>query len=658
MQKKSFLLLIIFIFFSIKLFPQNSLNKNIYDIINESVFEIVLKKINSDSLKYEKPLPYNLLPFSVRNDDYISIGTAFAISQITFMSAAHVFFLENESQYNNFYIRDKQGKVYEIDQIIKYSNLKDYILFTVKDLKVNKTLKINYNIEINEPVYAVGNALGEGIIIRDGVLTSLTLEKENGQWEWLRFSAAASPGNSGGPLLDKNGDIIGIITMKSPNENLNYALQLKEIHKDRNNLAIFKQKLIYSLPNMTKKKPCKFDYQSLLPKNYLDLKKEVSNKFLEFTENTLKSLLTENNETIFPKGKGSLNLLHTVITSTFPRIISEGEDGNWDAYIPKETKTSDLSNNGFIQYGNMMGIDLIYFNKPDDFKLVDLYQDSKLFMDLILKGIAFNRKFMNQDIRISSLGKAHEEYDYFDSYKRKWLVKTWLLEYMDSKLLSFSLVIPNGLISLIKIAQTGNINSGYLQDMKVLTDFIYLSYYGSFNQWSEFFENKEYLPEVLQNIDFFYEKDKKLNFKSNNLTFEINNKFFEISDKSYMYLQLTYIKENKEVVWDIGSIIVGEHKDNKNFFSIFKKIKPEEGLKDVFINDWNKLINKQFPYNNSAQQYEGSTFIYKLHDYYENKNKNDLNYIYFTFLGMEGNISENKMKKKIKDINSIIKIKE
>jgi len=149
MQKKTFFLLLFLNLLIINLFTQNSFNKDIYNFINESVFEIVLKKINSDSLKYEKPLPYNLIPFSVRNDDYLSIGTAFAVSQTTFMSAAHVFFLENESQFNNFYIRDKEGKVYEIDQIIKYSNLKDYILFTVKNLKVNKTLKVNYKFTIS-----------------------------------------------------------------------------------------------------------------------------------------------------------------------------------------------------------------------------------------------------------------------------------------------------------------------------------------------------------------------------------------------------------------------------------------------------------------------------------------------------------------------------
>src|SRR3546814_16022333 len=40
------------------------------------------------------------------------------------------------------------------------------------------------------------------------------------------LSAAASPGNSGGPLLDQDGKVIGVVMAKSPNENLNYALPI------------------------------------------------------------------------------------------------------------------------------------------------------------------------------------------------------------------------------------------------------------------------------------------------------------------------------------------------------------------------------------------------------------------------------------------------
>jgi S1-C subfamily serine protease len=39
----------------------------------------------------------------------------------------------------------------------------------------------------------------------------MTPEARYGNWKWLRFSAAASPGNSGGPLLDSKGNVIGIV---------------------------------------------------------------------------------------------------------------------------------------------------------------------------------------------------------------------------------------------------------------------------------------------------------------------------------------------------------------------------------------------------------------------------------------------------------------
>ena len=72
----------------------------------------------------------------------------------------------------------------------------------------------------------MGNALGEGIVIRDGLFTSETPEAQDGRWKWIRFSAAASPGNSGGPLCDASGRVIGIVIGKSPNENLNYSLPI------------------------------------------------------------------------------------------------------------------------------------------------------------------------------------------------------------------------------------------------------------------------------------------------------------------------------------------------------------------------------------------------------------------------------------------------
>src|SRR5581483_8096915 len=98
-------------------------------------------------------------------------------------------------------------------------------------------LDTNAKPSLNSVVYAVGNALGTGVVIRDGLYTSDTPEDENGRWKWMRFSAAASPGNSGGPLLDQDGKVIGVVLMKSPNENLNYALPIGEVLNATSSMA-------------------------------------------------------------------------------------------------------------------------------------------------------------------------------------------------------------------------------------------------------------------------------------------------------------------------------------------------------------------------------------------------------------------------------------
>src|SRR5512145_978605 len=47
--------------------------------LRKATFEVVVEKPTTDSLSYEKELPFDLLPFRVRNDKYESIGTAFAL---------------------------------------------------------------------------------------------------------------------------------------------------------------------------------------------------------------------------------------------------------------------------------------------------------------------------------------------------------------------------------------------------------------------------------------------------------------------------------------------------------------------------------------------------------------------------------------------------
>ena len=70
--------------------------------------------------------------------------------------------------------------------------------------------------QVGEEAYAVGHPLGYVGSLSSGVISGLdrSIEAENGKRirGLIQFDAAVNPGNSGGPLLDRGGQVIGIVT--------------------------------------------------------------------------------------------------------------------------------------------------------------------------------------------------------------------------------------------------------------------------------------------------------------------------------------------------------------------------------------------------------------------------------------------------------------
>ncbi|MDH5719389.1 MAG: serine protease [Spirochaetia bacterium] len=295
----------------------NGLSSLTIETINEAVYEVIVKKNEPIDVTYEKELPMHLIPYAVRNDKYISIGSAFAIESNKYVSAAHVMPIGDGSQYREVFIRDKKGNVFEIDNILNYSDHRDFVVFNLKNKKAAKFLSIDKNPVLNEKVYAVGNALGEGIVIRDGLYTSNTPEQENGEWKWIRFSAAASPGNSGGPLLNKNGKVIGIVCMKSSNENLNYALPIGEALTEKP-IAISHKQIKYGLDNMSYSDYDIYHKEFNLPDTYKSLNEKFEKDTKEYTEKILKGMFNKYEKEIFPRGPSQKICFIQIIQRYFP----------------------------------------------------------------------------------------------------------------------------------------------------------------------------------------------------------------------------------------------------------------------------------------------------------------------------------------------------
>jgi len=627
-----------------------SISSSVMDAISDTVYEVVVPKPTKDSLQYEKPLPMDLMPYSVRTDKYFSIGTAFAISPSEFVSAAHVLNLGGGSQFKEALLRDKAGKVYSIEKILKYSKNRDFVVFSLRNEKAKKFLPVNQNPRLNQKVYAVGNALGEGIVIRDGLYTSDTPEEEAGEWKWIRFSAAASPGNSGGPLLDQSGKVIGIVLRKSPSENLNYGVPIAEVMKASKGVAVVQTKMRYFLDNMDMTRRETLKKEISLPKTYQEMDGELNGIMAQFSDKLLKDLLAEHRETIFPRGPGSTRLFFKSYNAVFPHLVMKGRDGNWDAYYPRETKEADLGNNGRLSYGTLGGTVFLHIRKPDEVSSGAFYGDSKVFMDLILKGCPRYRQIGPENIKITSMGSAFENYRFTDSYGRIWAIHTWLIEHDDRKVVTFSLPVPGGCIVMMRAGQTGDIDQGDIPDLKVLSDFIYVSYFGTFKEWQELLTMKDFLPSVFSTVDIFIEKNKIFRYKSARFSLSYGPDVMKISDRSSLQIDFNYFQEKGRTVWDVHGMMIAEEKYNQTSYVVYRMAKPPKELGDQYQSTWENMTERRFPYDRSAYHKDKITLISTIYPRTEKSEKDDgpaASVLYSIGFVKEGNVDQKEMETKL-----------
>lgn len=88
---------------------------------------------------------------------------------------------------------------------------------TVPDDLKPATLRSTRGLNVGDEVVAVGFPFGIGPTATSGVISGLRREhySEEGKRnliDLIQFDAAANPGNSGGPLVTREGDVIGIVT--------------------------------------------------------------------------------------------------------------------------------------------------------------------------------------------------------------------------------------------------------------------------------------------------------------------------------------------------------------------------------------------------------------------------------------------------------------
>lgn len=584
------------------------LSTEVLQSLRKATFEVVLEKPTTDSLTYEKPLPFDLLPYRVRNDKYESIGTAFALDNGQFVSAAHVMALASESVRRRIHLRDPGGKIIDIDRIQKYSMGRDFIVFTVKNYQPAGRLTTNSSAQANDKVFAVGNALGDGIIVRDGLYTSDTPEEEDGRWKWLRFSAAASPGNSGGPLVDREGRVIGVVLRKSQNENLNFALPIAEV-LNAPNQAELRVKAMFRLDITDRTLPGKLDEMVDLPKGYVELGTVLQDRMNNFSLSLSEQFKAAQRDDMFPQAAGAQAILYrSNISATFPRMLAKQRDGTWDAVMPGTRREAEVGKNGKLIYGKMGNFFYLRLKAPEDVPVARMQADSKLFMDLILRGLYFSREFGPETVRITSLGPAKQAAVHVDAYQRNWQVWRWNIEHSDEKIVVYALPQPDGYAIMLNAADE-SASFSYEVDMKTLCDFAFVTYYGTLRQWKDFLSHKDMLPAAFKSITVEADYGKEFRYRSARLSFSYPNELMKVSQDSDLQLKFSFFKEKDRVVWDVSSLVAGEDKNTSTVVQLSSHRRPPASLPDSDRQTWESLTHARMPYTGAAFFDKSHTFI-------------------------------------------------
>jgi S1-C subfamily serine protease len=179
----------------------------------------------------EQGAKLNEIKSSVKDYNFTTSGTAFLIDGKGYLvTNAHVLKGTGAVVVN-------KGNEYS-SKIVYIDNQKDLAILKIDD-KDFKPVTLPYGIkrtdmDLGEEIFTLGYPR-EDVVYSKGYLSALS--GYNGDTSSYQFSINANPGNSGGPIFNKNGDVVGILSNREMQaEGVVFAIKAENIFRMVNEL--------------------------------------------------------------------------------------------------------------------------------------------------------------------------------------------------------------------------------------------------------------------------------------------------------------------------------------------------------------------------------------------------------------------------------------
>lgn len=154
----------------------------------------------------------------------IGLGSGFFIDNGKIITNYHV--LENASVIK---VQLQSGLEYNVDYVLGFNRDLDIAILSIST--ENDILPINrHGIKTGETIYAIGSSLGLSDTFTNGIITNSS--RLINDTSYIQINAAITHGNSGGPLINSYGEVIGINTAGiEEGQNINFAISINELYQ-------------------------------------------------------------------------------------------------------------------------------------------------------------------------------------------------------------------------------------------------------------------------------------------------------------------------------------------------------------------------------------------------------------------------------------------
>lgn len=133
-------------------------------------------------------------------------------------------------------VTSSDNKKYQVKEILGFSYDLDIAILSTEITGEALTLSKD-KVSVGENIYALGSPLGLTGTMSSGIVS--TDSRIIDQVDYIQITAPISPGNSGGPLINEYGEVVGINTMHYiDGQSLNFAVNIGELAKISTNLPM------------------------------------------------------------------------------------------------------------------------------------------------------------------------------------------------------------------------------------------------------------------------------------------------------------------------------------------------------------------------------------------------------------------------------------